>query len=39
VQTFDQDEVFNKVVAFVKSFPTKCGMPPERKEIRVILDF
>jgi hypothetical protein len=28
-----------KVVALVKSFPTACGTPPTRKEIRAILDF
>jgi len=29
----------SKVVAFIKSFPTVCGMPPKRKEIKVIVNF
>jgi hypothetical protein len=28
-----------KVIAIVESFPTLCGMPFARKEIRAILDF
>jgi hypothetical protein len=29
----------NKVVALIESFPTVCGTPPTRKEMRAILDF
>jgi hypothetical protein len=39
VLTFDQDEVWTKVVALVKSFPTACHTPPAHKGIRPILDF
>jgi hypothetical protein len=29
----------SKVVAFVESFPTICGMPPAHKEVRAIPNF
>jgi hypothetical protein len=39
MQTSDWDEVQSKVVAFVESFPTVCGKPLERKQIRAIPNF
>ncbi len=35
----DWGEVQGKVLSFVKTFPTICGMPPSRKEIKAIPDF
>jgi len=39
VQTFDWDEVWRKVVAFVKSFPMVCFTSLARKEIGAIPNF
>jgi hypothetical protein len=39
MQTFDRDEVWSKVVALIKSFPTVCRTLPARKEIGSIPDF
>jgi hypothetical protein len=39
VQTFDWYEVKSKVVVLIKIFPTICGTPPARKEIKAIIDF
>ncbi len=39
MQSSNWGEVWNKVVTFIKIFPTVCGTPLTRKEIAVILDF
>jgi SOS-response transcriptional repressor LexA len=39
VQTYNGDEVSRKVLDFIESFSTICGMPPTCKEIMEILDF
>jgi hypothetical protein len=39
MQTSDEGEVWSKVVALIKSFPTVCGMPPTHKGVRAIPDF
>ncbi len=39
MQTSNWDEVYSKVIALVKNFPTVCGTPLPHKEIKVIFDF
>jgi hypothetical protein len=39
VQTFNWDEIWNKVVTLIEIFPTVCGTPLAHKGIKVIPNF
>jgi hypothetical protein len=39
VQTLRLRWIWSKVVVLIKSFPTVCGMPAARNEVKAILDF